>query len=91
MTFDEIAKELLEKQKVIEGVHKTLMDYKQESEDKMQEYKKPFQEKLDAIERDLKTKMAEYQMECKKHFGIADGEQINVLETLIAFRKAMSL
>jgi DNA-binding transcriptional MerR regulator len=91
MTFDEIVKVLMEKQKVIEGVHKILMEHKQDSEAKIEEFKKPLQEKLDAIERDLQTKMSEYKMECKKHFGIADGDQMNVVETLVAFKKAMSL
>lgn len=89
--FDEIVKELTEKQKVIEGLHKSMMEQKEMAEHKIEEFKKPFQDEIDKVEAQIRVEMAHYKAECKKHFGIADGDQMNVLETIVAFKKAMSI
>lgn len=91
MSFDEIVKDLMEKQKVIEGLHKSMMDQKEMAEHKIEEFKKPFQDEIDKVEKQIQEHLAHYKAECKKHFGIADGDQMNVVETLVAFKKAMSL
>jgi hypothetical protein len=91
MTFDEIAKDLMEKQKVIEGLHNSLMKQKEMAEHKITEFKQPFQAEIDKLDTEIQEKLAHYKAECKKHFGICDGENMNVLETLVAFKKAMSL
>ena len=91
MGFDEIVNDLMEKQKVIEGLHKSMIDQKEMAQHKVDEFKKPFQEQIDKLEGEINEKLAHYKAECKKHFGLADGEQMNVLETLVAFKKAMSL
>jgi len=91
MTFDEIVKDLMEKQKVIEDLHRSLMEQKSMAEHKIEEFKKPFQDQIDKLDLEIKEKIAHYKAECKKHFGIADGDNMNVVETLVAFKKVMSL
>ena len=90
-SFDSIVKDLMDKQQVIQGLHRSLMQQKEAAEAKIKELAQPMQDEIDKLDAQLREKVELYRAECKKHFGIADGEQSNVLETLIAFRKAMSL
>jgi DNA-binding transcriptional MerR regulator len=91
MSFDDIVADLKVKQIVIEGLHRSLMEQKSMAEHKIEEFAKPLQEQIDKLDKELQEKMAEYKMECKKHFGIADGDKMNVVETLVAFKKVMTL
>jgi hypothetical protein len=90
-SFEAIVKDLMEKQAVIQGLHRSLMAQKEMAEHKIKEFSQPFQAEIDKLDAEIQDKLAHYKAECKKHFGIADGDKMNVVETLVAFKKAIAL
>lgn len=91
MSFDDIVVDLKLKQAHIEGLHQKIMEKKNESEARIKAYSEPLQKEIDILDKDLQEKIAYYKAETKKHFGICDGENMNVVETLVAFKRVMSL
>lgn len=91
MKFDEIKEKLENQQAQIKVLHATLMSKKEIYEEKAKQLTKAMQDELDAMEGDLQKAIASYKADLKREFGITDGEQMNVLETIVAIRKASRL
>lgn len=91
MTFDEIVAALKAKQVEIEEINKKVEAKRSECQEKLETFAKGLQLEVDELDKELQTKIAHYKAETKKHFGVCDGEKMNVVDTLVAFKKAMAL